>query len=139
MSADDQRQEASERRTRSLAEITVLLLTLAVVLFMIGYSIYHALTAAGTPPFITATPHFDRIIRRDGVYLLPVTVRNQTRPTVENATVTVTSRRPDGRVDERQLQFDFLVEEDALTGYVVFPYRPQPEQVQVEVSSFRMP
>jgi uncharacterized protein (TIGR02588 family) len=125
-----------ERKTRSTAEMIVLIAASLLVLFLIGYSIYHGIVAAGEIPRLQAIPHFERLQFKEEYYWLPITVHNLTRPTVADVTVMVENT---GTGEQREFTINYLPEYGHLEGVVAFRARPTPDAVTARIESFRLP
>lgn len=139
MNREQTDRQEQDRNRRTAAEVTVTAVCAIIVLFMVGYSIYHGIAAAGTPPRLSARPLFGQVEKRGGSYILPVEVYNRTRPTAEDVEVTVRYTASDGEVFERNFRIEYLPEHSKQTGYVALPEDPEEGVVRVEIESYKLP
>ena len=129
-----------ERKGRGTAEVAVLAISTGVVLFLIGYAIYHAAVATDTLPRLTADPLISQVREQDGKYLLPVMIRNATRPTVQDVHVIVRVTSPrGGPTEQKEIIIRYLPENSHVKGYVILDRPPKTTRMQVEVQSVRIP
>lgn len=133
------RQSDNASKAQTAAEATALALCSAVVLFMLSFSVYHAIVTGDNPPTITAEPKFSDARRRGERWVLPIEVRNHSRPTAEEVIVTVEVSGSDGEPDKRELRIEFLPEESTFTGYVTLPSKPVSGEVRAEIDSYKLP
>lgn len=133
------KQSESVRKAQTAAEATALAICSAIVLFMLGFSVYHAIVTGDNPPTITAEPKPDEARRRGERWVLPIEVRNHSRPTAEEVIVSVQVPGSDGVPDRRELRIESLPEESTFTGYVTLPAKPAPGAVRADVDSYKLP
>lgn len=129
-----------ERKGRGAAEIVVATVSAGIVLFLVGYAIYHAITASGMLPRLTAVALISQVTEQDGKYVLPVEIRNETRPTVQDVRVVV---RPLGtnadQTQAKEIIIRYLPENSQVKGYAILESKPQGARIQVQIQSYRMP
>ena len=133
------KQQERERKERSAAETTVTVICSLIVLFLLVFSIYHGIVAAGTTPKLTAVPLLDHVKQRGDTYVLPVEVRNHTRPTAEDVLVVIQFTSPKGETVEKEFRIAYLAEQSVIEGYVVLREDPAKGSVQAEIESYKLP
>lgn len=127
------------RQAQTAAELTALLVCSAIVLFMFGFSVYHAYATGDSPPTISAEAKFEEATRRGDRWVLPIEVTNESRPTAEEVIASVQVRKPGEQPEKKELRIEFLPEESRFTGYVTLPEKPGPDSVSVEIDSYKLP
>lgn len=141
MNQDKQEKDKEEQqgRGRSTAEITLTVICSLIVVFLVGYSIYHGIVAAGTPPRLSATPLLNQVEKRGDNYILPVEVRNRTRPTAEDVEVAIRYKASTGEVSDKQFRIAYLPEHSIQKGYAAFQEDPSKGTLEIEIESYKLP
>ena len=127
----------SRRRPgRDVAEITTLVLSIAVVAALIGGVVFVQLARGERPPAIDATASLEELRAEGGRYYLPVEIENRGDQAAE-AVVVVVVQRVGERETEHEVVIDQLAGHGTASATAVLTEDPRRARVRLEVRSFQ--
>ena len=123
---------------RKVAEWVTLGISVALILGLAGYLVYQALQPQ--PPYVPAEAQvlMNRVIEKEGKYILPIEIINHGRLTLRDLTVEVEYRSPDGKTETHELTIDYLGEQSRQKAYVYFDEHPRGLQVKANPTTYRL-
>ena len=128
----------TEQPPRSIAEwvtFSVALLILAIIVTLVGYT---WLNEKDQPPIVSVTKK-QTIREVDGQYYVPFEVENSGGETAESVQI-MAELLINGKVTETgEQQIDFLSSGETEEGAFIFSQNPRQGQLNVRVSSYKLP
>ena len=123
---------------RKLAEWVSLGISAALIATLAGYLVYQGLQPQ--PPYVAAEAQvlMNRVLEKDGKYILPIEVVNHGRLTLRELNVEVEYRGPDGKQETREFTIDYLGEQSKQKIYLYFDQHPRDLQVKAEPLTYRL-
>lgn len=111
---------------------------LVLILGLLGYLAYDALTLDGRPPVVDV--QLGGSESRNGTYQVPVTLRNLGDETAEAVTVEVVLIQGDSEIETAELTIDFLPRSSTRSGWVTFLTDPRSvDEIEPRVLGFQVP
>ena len=132
------KEQQDEHRT-SIAELTTVAIAGLIVLFLIGFSLYSAVTARDGTPHLVVTAKFDEMRKNNSFFVLPVEVRNLTGPTAEDVIVGIQLNDPGGQPEDKRVEVAYLPEAARIEAFVALKHRPSAENVEFDIESYKTP
>lgn len=119
-------------------EWAVFAVSLVLVVAVLSYLIFVAVTGGDEPPVIEV--RLGATERQDERYVVPVTVENHGDQVAENVTVEVELTLPSGEMETGSVDIDFLPRDSTRNGWVTFLTDPtSATEVVIRVPGYKQP
>ena len=124
--------------TKNRLEWSVFGISLVIILALVGYLAYDAVTMGNAPPIVDVK--LGEPQPRDGSYVMSVTLRNLGDETAENVTVEVTLAEGGQDTESAEITIDFLPRQSTRVGWVTFTTDPSTvDKIQPHVLGYQVP
>jgi uncharacterized protein (TIGR02588 family) len=125
---------------RNVAEWTTLLISFAVVFATVSVALFEHF-AREEPPgtWLTVELDLEQVVRRDAVYYLPYTVRNDGSNPAEAVGIIFTVRDGATVLEEATTEIPFLANSGAADGVFVTSYDPASHTIEARPSILQIP
>jgi uncharacterized protein (TIGR02588 family) len=111
---------------------------LVLILLLMAYLIYDAVTIGDDPPVIDV--QLGTTESRNGSFLVPVTLHNLGEETAENVTIEVLLLAGGEEVESAEIAFDFVPRDSTRSGWVTFMTDPRSvDEMQPRVLGYQIP
>ncbi|HEV2073517.1 MAG TPA: TIGR02588 family protein [Thermomicrobiales bacterium] len=144
--AQEERNGSSSNQTspsgdkdRSVAEWTTLGISIAILVFILGLTTYLYVRGGEKPAAILVEPQMQELRQDNGGYYLPVIVRNEGDPTVEEVNIEAELDTGAGEPETAQFTVNFLAGGEQVEGTFVFQHDPAEGDLTTRVMSFQEP
>ena len=134
----ESRTRVTHDRARSTAEWITLGVSSAILLSVVGFLVYHQLSAGDVAPVIEVQPRLEAVRAVGGAYYLPLEVVNGGGATAQDVRVLV-SIGSGGERETSELLIDFLAGGATAKGVVIFRQDPRQRPLEVDVLSYLEP
>ena len=135
----DTQTSPSVDKDRSMAEWTTLGISIAILIFVLGLTTYLYVRGGEKPAVILVEPQMQEIRQDNGSYYLPVIVRNEGDPTVEEVNIEAELDTGAGEPETAQFTVNFLAGGEQVEGTFVFQHNPAEGNLTARVISFQKP
>lgn len=134
----DSADSRKEHRGRNLAEWVSLGLSILLILGIGGYLLVEALRTGEPYVVAEAQLQFDRMVKKDETYILPMEVRNKGEHALRELKVQVTYTPPEGKEETRDIDLSYLGESSSQTMYLYFKDDPKTLNVKAEPQVYNL-
>lgn len=135
----DNRAAPSDNTPRSIAEWTTLGISITILVTVLGLVTYLYLRGDEEPAVILVEPRMQEIRQDEGGYYLPVIVRNEGDPTVEEVLIEAELDTGTGQPETAQFTVNFLAGGEQVHGTFIFQHDPAEGELTARVISFQEP
>lgn len=135
----DSQTSPSGDKDRSVAEWTTLGISIAILIFILGLTTYLYVRGDEQPAIILVEPQMQELRQDSGGYYLPVIVRNEGDPTVEEVHIEAELDAGTGEPETAQFMIHFLAGGEQLEVTFIFQHDPAEGELTTRATSFQEP
>jgi uncharacterized protein (TIGR02588 family) len=135
----DNQTTPSDNDSRSVAEWTTLGISITILITILGLVTYLYLRGDEEPAVILVEPQMQELRQDEGGYYLPVVVRNEGDPTVEEVHIQAELDTRTGKPETAQFTISFLAGGEQVQGTFIFQHDPAKGELTARVISFQEP
>jgi uncharacterized protein (TIGR02588 family) len=130
--------QGQEQSRRSLAEWVTFSIAAAILSTVIGLVLYIWLGKQSQPPILSVT--YEKTIRKsEGQFYVPFVLLNKGGETVESVRVVAKLKMSNGIEELGEQEIDFLSSGEVQNGAFVFSKDPKKGQMNIRVTSYKLP
>ncbi|NJM75820.1 MAG: TIGR02588 family protein [Acaryochloridaceae cyanobacterium RU_4_10] len=130
--------QGQEQSRRSLAEWVTFSIAAAILSTVIGLVLYIWLGKQSQPPILSVT--YEKTIRKsEGQFYVPFVLLNKGGETVESVRVVAKLKMSNGIEELGEQEIDFLSSGEVQNGAFVFSKDPKKGQINIRVTSYKLP
>lgn len=129
----------SRDKDRSVAEWTTLGISIAILIAILGLVTYLYVRGDEQPVVILVEPQMQALRQDEGGYYLPVIIRNEGDPTVEEVHIEAELDTGSGETETAQLTIQFLAGGEQLEATFIFQHDPAEGELTTRATSFQEP
>lgn len=126
-------------KDRSVAEWTTLGISIAILLAILGLVTYLYGRGDEQPVVILVEPQMQELRQDEGEYYLPVIIRNEGDPTVEEVHIEAELDTGTGEPETAQFTIHFLAGGEQIEGTFIFQHDPAEGDLTTRATSFQEP